>query len=527
MSAGCKPSRDLATTSRPPRKERCAFAKHDPDVFDLRRLPQPVDELIRRMNPWWQGKPGKVLPAFRRWAFAKAEKGLLEGLTPITVVRGPRQVGKSTIQDQLINHFIEEKGINPTCILKVQFDELDQLTNLDLPLQTIASWFESRILGCTFNEAAHAGKPVYLFLDEVQNLPDWAPELKNLVDTITVRVLVTGSSALRIEAGRDSLAGRISTVELGPLLLREVASLALGANIEPLLPNNGIEALTRKETWSQLQSHGLAHARARDLAFARWSLRGGYPRAQERGDVAWPQVADDLIETVVNRAIQHDLRQGESGRKRDETLLKEVFRLACRYTGQSPGQMVFVDDIKSSLGANIGWQRISAYLRFLESAMLLRLIQPLELRLKRKRGAPKICVCDHGLRAAWLQEVVPLDAAGLEQAPHLCDIAGRIAESAAGYFLSGIPHLDVAHSPARGSEREVDFVLTVGDRRVPIEIKYQKRIDGHNDTRGLRAFIEKSAYNAPFGVLVTLDDNARVDDPRIVCVSLSSLLLLR
>lgn len=52
----------------------------------------------------------------------------------------------------------------------------------------------------------------------------WALQA-NLVDIGRVRALVTGSSALRIEAGRDSLAGRITTFEMGPLLLREIAEI--------------------------------------------------------------------------------------------------------------------------------------------------------------------------------------------------------------------------------------------------------------------------------------------------------------
>jgi hypothetical protein len=40
-------------------------------------------------------------------------------------------------------------------------------------------------------------------------------------------------------------------------------------------------------------------------------------------------------------------------------------------------------------------------------------------------------------------------------------------------------------------------------------------------------FMEKTVYNAPFGILVTLCDDVRITDPRIVAVSLPSLLLLR
>lgn len=81
--------------------------------------------------------------------------------------------------------------------------------------------------------------------------------------------------------------------------------------------------------------------------------------------------------------------------------------------------------------------------------------------------------------------------------------------------------------PARGIEPEVDFVVTVGTRRIPIEVKYRRRIDPHDDTRGLRAFLEKSVYNAPFGLLVTLEDDVTVYDPRIIPVPLSSFLWVR
>ena len=121
---------------------------------------------------------------------------------------------------------------------------------------------------------------------------------------------------------------------------------------------------------------------------------------------------------------------------------------------------------------------------------------------------------------------MPLSVAGLQAAPHLSDLAGRIAESAAGQSFKSVIALGVHHFPERGSEPEVDFVLTIGDQRIPVEVKYRRRID-HGDTRGLRAFIEKSVYNAPFGILVTLLDEPGSDDPRIVSMPLSALLLMR
>ncbi len=478
-------------------------------------------------NPWWQGKQPHPAPPYRRWLFQHTLKNLKNGLAPVTVLRGPRQVGKTTLQEQIISHLLDEEKINPKRIFRVQFDDLPSLNLLEMPILSLCHWFEDRILGETFNTQAHKDEPVFLFFDEVQNLSNWAPQIKALVDHHAVRVLLTGSSAFRIERGRDSLAGRISTLELSTLLLREIISLRQWGNLKPMISVNGIQALKNQHFWEELRQHGLQHQGLRDRAFAAFSERGGYPVAQVRAELPWEEVADYLNETVIRRVIQHDLRLGERGRRRDENLLEEVFRLCCRYAGQAPSQAIFVSELRSTHDANIGWQRILAYRRFLNDTLLIRLVEPLELRLKRQRGNRKVCLSDHSLRASWLQEIVPLTPDGLHAAPHLSDLAGHMAKSIAGYFLGAIPGLDLAWFPERGAEREVDFIITVGEYRIPIEIKYRQHIDGHRDTLGIRSFLEKTVYNAPFGLLVTLTDDVSVTDPRIVTLPLSSLLLMR
>ncbi|MEK7730180.1 MAG: DUF4143 domain-containing protein, partial [candidate division KSB1 bacterium] len=332
----------------------------------------------------------------------------------------------------------------------------------------------------------------------------------------------------RIEAGRDSLAGRITTLDLGPMLLREIASLRSRYDENAYWSDNGLEAITHMDFWHGAVQHGLEHRSVREESFYAFSTRGAYPISHESGDRPWAELSDYLNETVIRRALQHDLRLGSRGQKRDEKLLEEVFRLCCRYAGQTPGRDVFESEIRQALDGTIGWNRILNYLRFLDGTLLLRLIPPLEIRLKKKgRSLAKVCLCDHALRASWLQEVVPLAPKELLNNPHLSDLAGHLAESVLGYFLAGIPNLDVTHFPTRGAEPEVDFILTVGTKRIPLEVKYRKRIDPHEDTRGLRAFLEKTVYNAPFGLLVTLNDDVVVPDPRIIPISLSSLLWMR
>lgn len=488
-------------------------------------LARGLERSLRDANPWWRGERMFGVPTWRRWAFDYLKRDLEKPLAPVTVLRGPRQVGKTTIIVQLIDELIAG-GVDPRRIFRVQFDDIPEIRKLSQPILELVAWYVDNILEQSLNQAAHSGRKAIIVFDEVQNLADWAPQLKHLVDLQPCQVIVTGSSALRIEAGRDSLAGRISTLEMGPLLLREIGEFRGQPALSPYLPLNGTGPLKRKEFWQELRAFGEKHSAFRHAAFTAFSERGAYPVAQSHGDLPWERIADQLVETVVRRAIQHDLRMGPRGKKRDENLLEEVFRLSCRYVGQSPKQAIYLDEVRRNLNANIGWQRVLAYLKFLDGTLLIRLIEPMELRLKKKRGAPKLVLCDHALRAAWLQEVVPLAPDKLAEQPHLSDLAGRIAESAAGYFLSSIVNLDVAHFPERGAEPEVDYVVTVGEQRIPIEVKYRRRIE-HRDTAGLRAFIEKSHYNAPFGVLVTLDDAPGSDDPRIVSMPLSTFLLMR
>src|SRR5262249_11551229 len=151
--------------------------------------------------------------------------------------------------------------------------------------------------------------------------------------------------------------------------------------------------------------------------------------AHAHPDVPWPDIAMQLNETVIKRVLQHDLRIGERGRKRDVSLLEHLFRLSCRYAGQTPATNTLAREAQRALSANVGPQRVQHYMRFLNDTLLIRLVLPLEIRLRRSRGAPKICLADHGLRASWLQESVPLYPPDLERLPHLADLAGHLAES--------------------------------------------------------------------------------------------------
>ena len=494
-------------------------------MFPVPELPPALVADLRRQNPWWSGDPAPVQPGPRRHLVGQIRRRLNLELAPIVAVRGPRQVGKTTAQLQIIEDLLTE-GAPPNTILRVQFDDLASLRNLVDPILRIADWFEDHVAGTHFNRLARAGQWAHLFFDEVQIVRGWHVQLKSLVDNASVRVMITGSSALRIERGRDSLAGRISTIETGVFSLTEIGPLHGLETPEPFLPANGLGEIVDQTFWMDLREHGTRHTDFRTTAFRHFSERGGYPVVHKHEHVAWAELADLLYETVIKRVIQHDLLNG-NGRSRDTSLIEAILHLVCRYAGLAPAASELAEQVTLSLDVPVDGRRVTRYLNLLADTLLVRLVPPLDIRMRKNRGGPKLCLADHALRACWLQEHVPLAPDALAEHSELTTQAGHLAESVFGSTACTVAGLDIAHWPARGADREVDFVLTVGVRHVPVEIKYQRRIDPHRDTAGLRSFLDKTVNNAPFGILITQDASGVVDDPRIVSLPLSTFLLLR
>ncbi len=130
---------------------------------------------LRRLNPWWEYAPMPPQPRMRRHLVGQIRRRLEAGLAPIIVARGPRQVGKTTAQYQIISDLLDE-GVPPTSILRVQFDELDSLRRLGEPILRISDWFEREVTMARFNALAAKGQQAYLFFDEVQNLDGWSAQ---------------------------------------------------------------------------------------------------------------------------------------------------------------------------------------------------------------------------------------------------------------------------------------------------------------------------------------------------------------
>ncbi|MDZ7313562.1 MAG: ATP-binding protein [candidate division KSB1 bacterium] len=158
-----------------------------------------IAEIVRQ-NPWWNQGIGfaqhdphlaKAKPIF----FRRNEIAFARG--NIYVLRGPRQVGKTTYLKDTVRQLIK-KGILPNRILYLSFDFFTSRRELRNALNY-------------FLDATREAEEIYLLFDEISALNDWNLELKYLADLgITGKsvIIATGSSAVRLKEKAELLPGR-------------------------------------------------------------------------------------------------------------------------------------------------------------------------------------------------------------------------------------------------------------------------------------------------------------------------------
>lgn len=510
---------NIAKRSRKPIKGPIAAGK----------LPEELVTTLLEQNPWWEGKPWKRTEPYRRWAYHELVQRVDSGIAAIIALRGTRQVGKSELQSQFIEELLLQREVPPSHLLRVQFDEVPKLGQFESPVLEIVRWFEEAILKEPINAAAQRDETVYLFFDELQNLIGWENQLKHLVDHRSVKVIATGSSALRIAQGQDSLAGRISLIHLGPLRLREISAIRFEENLPPAVAKpNGLETWTTPEFWRGLLSYSTQHGILLRRSFDAFANYGGYPICHKL-DQDLPidrfRMRDQIQTMVIDRTIRHDLKAGPSGTHRNSEIVEAVFRQVCRYAGQAVGPPKIIQELQQLGHHSISEKAVRDAIRFLADSLLISEIPPFE-GIGKKAGHPsKLCLCDHFVREAWLQEQVPLTADEFEKAPEsVITQAGHMAESIVGAYFTSVPGLEVSWLPETSNESEIDFVLTVGLKRIPVEVKYRRQLKT-SDSSAVRSFVAQTKYNAPFGIVITREDAGENDN--VFFIPLHTLLGLR
>jgi len=453
-----------------------------------------LPHLVEFYNPWWQDPTGtwrkRILP-FERPVVDQIW-GDMEVVAQIVSVTGPRRVGKTTILRQLIARLLVRKGVAPNRILYMSMDDPELLRYAGG-----ASAFLSDLLEQQNIPPDSTGPPHYVFLDEIQRVPDWELHLKKYYDRgFPIRFVVSGSaSAPILRQSRESLAGRILDRRVLPFSFREFCLFRLqtdGSFGETLKQYAGFrERLLRGEGADGAASalsliQGLASALVRYTAALTKSLtdywrEGGFPEVWELQGFERKQ--EYLWDSVVRKMIHDDFAPVAKYRKPEN-----IDRLIL-YLLSHPGMELNVARIAKDAG--LKRQVVEENLPYFEQADLVRRVRKFRADPFRPReGNMKCYVTDLALTNAVLKawNRVPVDRS----------LLGLYAENTvANLLLHWREAVEVTYY--RDKNREVDFIVTHGGgRHLPLEVKSQP------DARSLQQ-LERflGEYRIPFGVLLT------------------------
>ena len=201
----------------------------------------------------------------------------------VYVLRGPRQVGKTTLVKLQIKKFLNE-GISPWNILYYSLDMSDKQDIVDVidNYSSIASkqWGQSRR---------------YVFLDEVSAIPDWQMGIKWLVDRGKLKnttVMCLGSHSVDLKNASERLPGRRGEVDdtydkiLPPMKFSEYA-MAVNNDVRDLInSNNLLKFEDRRDIISKMFNHEIddridkiyAYQNVLSQILHEYMLTGGMPK---------------------------------------------------------------------------------------------------------------------------------------------------------------------------------------------------------------------------------------------------------
>lgn len=373
--------------------------------------------------------------------------------TPITVIQGARQVGKST----LVREVVARRDATV------------------LSLDATAAYNAARADPDAFVRQAEN----LLVIDEVQRVPELVRAMKDAVeeDRRPGRFLVTGSAdLLQIPGTEESLAGRAETVVLYGLSQGELAGQKEDF-FDRLLAGDHKELSTRVGTMSRED-------------YLEAICAGSYPEPMSRVGRrrnAW-------FDNYVNRIMTRDVRDLSHLAHLDR--LPTLLRLLAANTS---GELV---KARVANDAGIPETSLSGYLNLLETLYLIHVLPAWGENLtKRVIGRPKVSLLDTGL-AARLNHVTPNAMA-----------PGGVSDAAGGLFESFVAgelrrQLVWAETPAwlfhfRDRDGlEVDIIVESDSRQVAgVEMKAAGSVS-QGDFKGLTFLRDKLKGRFAMGVVL-------------------------
>ena len=359
----------------------------------------------------------KLSAPFQRPQAAELARRLAEPRRFLQVVAGARQVGKTTLVQQ----------VTEAAKLPVRFASADE------PTLRGAEWIAQQWETARLAAGPHGA---ILVLDEVQKAVGWSESVKRLWDEDTrakrpIKVVLLGAAPLLVQQGlTESLAGRFEVLRLPHWSLAEMRT-------------------------------------AFDFSVDQYVYFGGYPGAAPLADEPgrWRRyILDALVETTIARDVLLLTRVDKPA------LLRRLFELGCRYSGQVLSYTKMLGQLHDAGNTTT----LAHYLELLGGAGLLTGLAKFSGRAVRQKGSsPKLQVLNTALMSAQ-------SGLSFEEARADHELWGRLVESAIGAHLANAAASGECELFYwRERNQEVDFVVRAGRAVTAIEVKSGRGRDTH------------------------------------------------
>ena len=377
----------------------------------------------------------------------------------ITLILGPRQVGKTTLLFQL-KEILEKK--EKIARENIYYFNLDLFSDLEL--------FKSQNNFIQFikNRVDSNNNRLYLFIDEAQRIENAGLFFKGIYDlNLPIKLVLTGSSSLEIRAKTaEPLTGRKRIFWLYPFSFYEYL-LIFDSQLTSFLLKDDV--YTRQKILN---------------LFNHFVLFGGYPKVALESQIEKKVI---YLEEIFTSYLEKDI--GSFLKIKDVFLFSKLVRILA----EDIGQLVNVYRLASEIG--IKGETLKRYLSFLEETFVLKRVLPYFSSTRAEiRKMPKIYFFDTGFRnfAKYTRKIGGESLMDKEE-------WGRLLEN---FVFSELVKMGEAFNFWRTKDKaEVDFVLRKGEVEIPLEVK--RSVDNNlTISKSLISFIK--VYQPKEAIVVNL-----------------------
>lgn len=390
----------------------------------------------------------------------------------IYAIKGPRQSGKTTLLFMLRDWLIKEKGVSPEKIIFITFEDRENLEKFTTNSKEFIKSFIS-----------DKNQRYYFLLDEFQYVENGGKKLKLLYDEFeNIKFIITGSSSLELTSKTSKyLVGRMFSFYLYPLSFEE----SLKARDERLARlykerNNIVKDFIQDGKDFEMKDDIFLNDFQK--IFNEFVIFGGYPEVFKSDDIETKKIIiKNIYDTYITREIIELLEIHD--------IFK--FRKLVSVLSSQLGGMAKYNELASS--CDCYYKELIKTLEILEETFIIKTIRPFHKNLKTElRKNPKIYFIDLGLRNYAIDNFNPLE--------NRVD-KGEMVENFVldQLLMKNIGKINYWRTLGKA---EMDFVLTLKDEIIPIEVKYTK-FKKPRISKSFKSFI--SAYSPKRAVVFTRD----------------------